>query len=239
MSRTTTGAKATPPNQDDTAPEAEADAPARSAPSASSPTGATATPGPAPAVVRDGKGRFVPGCSGNPNGRPPVKPGDVANRLANYTLCAVDKLYEFMQSDDKAIAFKATLAMLDRGIGKPRPAEDNLAYNRLAVRAIDATEEDALLSGELNLEELRQKGVNITPAVVALVAFGEDCRKTRRAWECDFSCAHYSDARCLPRVCECRGVRRECDANGKTATPCPAFGDAEKCGPFRYADEDA
>ena len=64
---------------------------------------------------------FVPGQSGNPGGRP--KEDGAVKRLAKqYTQEAVEKLVEWMRSDNAKASVSACTAILDRAYGKPAQA---------------------------------------------------------------------------------------------------------------------
>lgn len=69
---------------------------------------------------REKSGRFVPGYSGNPGGRPRDE-ARVADLARFYTSEAIDTLVELMRnaSDDR-VRGTAAQALLDRGWGKAR-----------------------------------------------------------------------------------------------------------------------
>ena len=73
--------------------------------------------------VRDANGRFVPGVSGNPQGRPGLDP-EVKAILSAAAPDAARKLVELSQSDDERVATVAAQAILDRLFGKPATATD-------------------------------------------------------------------------------------------------------------------
>jgi hypothetical protein len=69
-------------------------------------------------MPRDDLGRFVPGTSGNPGGRP--KPPDgLRTRLAELSPLAVERLGELLDSDDERVRLEAAKAILDRHLGRP------------------------------------------------------------------------------------------------------------------------
>ena len=68
--------------------------------------------------MRQPNGRFVPGTSGNPGGRPKV-PMDVRSPLAAGSLAAAQRLVELIKSEDERVSLSASLALLDRVLGKP------------------------------------------------------------------------------------------------------------------------
>jgi Family of unknown function (DUF5681) len=64
--------------------------------------------------------RFVPGQSGNPNGRPrqSVTAKQLRKMARQLTPCAVQRLVELLTSGDDKVALSASLALLERGYGK-------------------------------------------------------------------------------------------------------------------------
>ena len=68
--------------------------------------------------MRATNGRFVPGVSGNAGGRPKV-PMDVRSALAAGSLAAAQGLVELIKSEDERVSLSASLALLDRVLGKP------------------------------------------------------------------------------------------------------------------------
>jgi len=69
-------------------------------------------------MPRDDLGRFVPGTSGNPGGRP--KPPDgLRTRLAELSPHAVERLGELLNSGDERVRLEAAKAILDRHLGRP------------------------------------------------------------------------------------------------------------------------
>src|SRR5262245_14950471 len=63
-------------------------------------------------------GRFVPGPSGNPGGRP--KPPDgLKTRLAELSPRAVERLGELLDSGDERVRLEAAKTILDRHLGRP------------------------------------------------------------------------------------------------------------------------
>jgi hypothetical protein len=65
-----------------------------------------------------GKGRFAPGISGNPSGRPKVE-GEVRDLARRYTKRASRRLAELIKSPNERVAVVAATALLDRGWGRP------------------------------------------------------------------------------------------------------------------------
>jgi hypothetical protein len=69
-------------------------------------------------MPRDDLGRFVPGASGNPAGRP--KPPDgLRPRLAELSPLAIERLGELLDDVDPRIRLEAARAILDRHLGRP------------------------------------------------------------------------------------------------------------------------
>jgi hypothetical protein len=69
--------------------------------------------------MRDKNGRFLPGISGNPGGRPP-EVGDVRELAREYTEEAVATLVDLMRhARSDAARGAAAQALLDRGYGNP------------------------------------------------------------------------------------------------------------------------
>lgn len=76
------------------------------------------TPANALATTRTGLGRFAPGISGNPNGRPAFPP-ELRGRLETSAPHAIDRLIGLLDSDDERIVALAADAILTRLYGRP------------------------------------------------------------------------------------------------------------------------
>lgn len=65
--------------------------------------------------------KFTKGQSGNPGGRPKEN-NEVRDLARKYTKAAILKLAEWMESDNAKASVAASMALLDRGWGKPAQA---------------------------------------------------------------------------------------------------------------------
>lgn len=68
-------------------------------------------------VARTPNGRWTPGVTGNPGGRPKIAP-DVRSALEAGSLAAAQRLVELVSSEDERVSLAASLALLDRTLGK-------------------------------------------------------------------------------------------------------------------------
>ena len=62
--------------------------------------------------------KFEKGVSGNPGGRP-KELHDVKSLARQYTKEAIERLVAWMKSDNAKASVSASMALLDRGYGKP------------------------------------------------------------------------------------------------------------------------
>lgn len=69
-------------------------------------------------MTRTSEGRFAPGHSGNPNGRPKT-PEHIKEMLEGLTEKAVLALGEALEGDDPKLRLTAAQEVLNRALGKP------------------------------------------------------------------------------------------------------------------------
>ena len=72
---------------------------------------------------RADKGRFAPGVSGNPGGRPKL-PAEIKEMFQAKGPEALEVLTRCLQSGDDRVAMMAAQAILDRGYGRPTQSID-------------------------------------------------------------------------------------------------------------------
>jgi hypothetical protein len=92
-------------------------------------------------ATRDANGRFLPGFTANPIGRPRVV--DEIKQLARqHAPAAFQRICELVESKDERIALAASQAILDRAYGRPVQAVQSevtkLDMNQLFLEAAKA-----------------------------------------------------------------------------------------------------
>ena len=90
-------------------------------------------------MSRSNEGRFLPGFSGNPGGRPQVMRG-VRELAQQYASDAVETLAQLMSSPDTppAARIAACEALLNRGFGKPVDQKVMVALSHQIDRPMNA-----------------------------------------------------------------------------------------------------
>jgi hypothetical protein len=118
--------------------------------------------------VRDTTGRFLPGMSGNPGGRPRVV-GHIRDLAQCHAEAAIQTLAEIMSDADAPASSRiaASVALLDRGYGRPvdQRAMVLLAQNTDSLRAVTEMPIEQLMAqlrglasqGALELPEIDQR----------------------------------------------------------------------------------
>jgi hypothetical protein len=89
--------------------------------------------------ARDAQGRYLPGRSANPGGRP-AKVGEVRAAAGEHSLEAIMVLAREMRSDDPMVRIAAAKAILDRAVGKP--------LQELAVGPVPVLPSDPITTAE-------------------------------------------------------------------------------------------
>ena len=90
---------------------------------------------------REASGRFAPGASGNPGGRPKDEHG-IAELARSHAPEAMERLVAVMRSKDERVSLQAAMAVLDRGFGRPKQAIDHgIGVGDEGVRQLVATAE--------------------------------------------------------------------------------------------------
>lgn len=74
--------------------------------------------------LKTGGGRFQPGQSGNPGGRP-VEEREVLRLARSKGIQAIERLAYWMASDNPKASIPAANALLDRAFGKPNQPTSN------------------------------------------------------------------------------------------------------------------
>lgn len=99
-------------------------------------------------------GKFVPGHSGNPSGRPKMDK-TIRDLAKSYTEAALQTLIEIAKNPEasEVARIQAAVALLDRGWGKPVQYSENetvltaAIQNQPRVREIDLEERIKLIQG--------------------------------------------------------------------------------------------
>jgi hypothetical protein len=114
-------------------------------------------------------GRFAPGVSGNPNGRPKVA-AEIRGIAREHGPAAINRLVQLMNSKDEMVSLHAARVLLDRGYGRPEQAiavSPGLPFTEGAVTATTQVEAAAvyarIMRGDMPLEAVRFE----TPAPAA------------------------------------------------------------------------
>lgn len=109
-------------------------------------------------VIRDARGRLLPGQQAlNPGGRPAI-PAPVREELAEIFRAAAPlaarKLVELLNDPDPRVAGMAATQLLDRAVGKPVQSVDTTVakidigqMHLAALKAIQDSRKDRLLDG--------------------------------------------------------------------------------------------
>jgi len=105
--------------------------------------------------MRHPNGRFVTGTSGNAGGRPKTAP-DVRSALEAGSLAAAQRLVELVNSPDERVSLAASMALLDRVLGKAPasvevtsgPAEADWDRMRQAVASLTLQHLEAVHDSE-------------------------------------------------------------------------------------------
>jgi hypothetical protein len=105
-----------------------------------------------PDVARDGRGRWLPGVSPNPGGRP-VEATEAIRLAASKAPEAIERLWTIATDErvNPSVRVTALVAVLDRGLGKPRQSIDVTAE---AVRHDDGFDLAERLASDERAAEL-------------------------------------------------------------------------------------
>lgn len=111
-----------------------------------------------PQITRGARGRWLPGRSGNPGGRP-ATPREVIDFIGGHTLEAAERLVAIMRGKDPQQARLAAEALLDRRLGKPAQAID-LTARRLDPDAIAGQPDQARAKLEALIADAEAAGTD-------------------------------------------------------------------------------
>ena len=128
--------------------------------------------------MRQPNGRYLPGTTGNAGGRPKV-PVDVRAALDGGSVAAAQRLVELVKSQDERVALSASLALLDRVLGKPPasvevtagPVAADWARMQRAVASLTLEHLEAVHASE-GLHDLREVPTAALEAVMMLADAG-------------------------------------------------------------------
>src|SRR5260370_37613443 len=98
--------------------------------------------------------RWKPGQGGNPSGHS-GEYGEVLKLARALSVRALERLGELIESEDERVAVVAANAVLDRALGKPRPAQDEKAGSLEERLARMTPEERRARLAELTKRALR------------------------------------------------------------------------------------
>lgn len=105
-------------------------------------------------MARDSKGKFVPGTSGNPGGRPKM-PDEFRELAQKNSIAALRKVIEIMNSPESKTSdiLKSCELIIERAYGKPRQEHEvdilaNKGYSGLTVVMSEPLNPDVYGSGE-------------------------------------------------------------------------------------------
>ena len=84
---------------------------------------------------RAGLRSWKPGVSGNPRGRPKVAE-EVRTLARAHGQRALERLVELIDDPDPRVAFMAAKEILDRGFGRPAPAEEDADERTVVVQIV-------------------------------------------------------------------------------------------------------
>ncbi len=129
-------------------------------------------------IARTPNGRWTPGVTGNPGGRPKLAP-DVKSALEAGSLAAAQRLVELVSSEDERVALAASLALLDRVLGKapasievtPAPAAADWDRIQKAVASLTLEHLEAV-HGSAGVHDLADVPSKALEAVLVLADAG-------------------------------------------------------------------
>lgn len=128
--------------------------------------------------MRATNGRFVPGVTGNPGGRPKTAP-DVRAALEAGSVAAAERLVELIKSTDERVSLAASMALLDRVLGKApasvevtaAPAQADWARIQEAWQSLTVAHLEAV-HGSAGIHDLRDVPTEALEAVLIVADAG-------------------------------------------------------------------